>query len=63
MPKKSKGRLSVVQSDKKLVFDSKLKSSEKSNLKDGLNLKKRRLDQAKLAEYLLMIQKRMKTLL
>ena len=41
MPKKSKGRLSVVQSDKKLVFDSKLKSSEKSNLKDGLNLKKK----------------------
>ena len=62
MPKKSKGRLSVVQSDKKLVFDSKLKSSEKNNLKDGLNLKKR-LEQAKLAEYLLMIQKRMKTLL
>jgi hypothetical protein len=41
MPKKSKGRLSVVQSDKKLVFDSKLKSSEKNDLKDGLNLNKK----------------------
>ena len=41
MPKKTKGKLGNVQSDKKLVFDSKLKSSEKNAFKGELGLKKK----------------------
>ena len=41
MPRKSKGKLSVVQSGKKLVFDIKRKSSDKENFKNELILKKK----------------------